>query len=79
MGCLIDLGSRTICIDLIVTTLYHFDVILDVDWLTEVRAEIDCETRLVTAYGPEGTPFTFPMQVSCPFRVLCYASLLKNV
>ncbi|MGV7959549.1 hypothetical protein PJP14_30060, partial [Mycobacterium kansasii] len=50
-------------------------MILGMDWLTAVRAEIDCDSRTVTAYGPDDTAFTFPVQVSWPYRVECYTTL----
>ncbi|XP_058068378.1 uncharacterized protein LOC131217457 [Magnolia sinica] len=77
-GCSIDLGSRAVLVDLIVAPLYHYDVILGMDWLAEMRAEIDYEARVVIAHGPEGTAFTFLVQVSHPSRLSCYASLLAS-
>ncbi|XP_058111772.1 uncharacterized protein LOC131255094 [Magnolia sinica] len=74
-GCPIDLGNKRICVDLIVTRVFHYDVILGMNWLSAMRAEIDCEDRTVAIYEDGSSPFTFPVQVSYPQRVLYYASL----
>ncbi|XP_058081876.1 uncharacterized protein LOC131229850 [Magnolia sinica] len=76
-GCPINLGSKVVCIDLIVTKIYYYDVIIGMDW-TEMKAKINYETWLVTARGAEGASFTFPVQVNHPFRIRCYASLLED-
>ncbi|XP_058078562.1 uncharacterized protein LOC131226867 [Magnolia sinica] len=73
--CLIDLGCKVALVDLIVTKIFHYDVILGMDWLTVVRAEIDCETMTVKIYEEGSTSLTFPVQVSYDRRILCFASL----
>ncbi|MGV8048521.1 hypothetical protein PJP07_30435, partial [Mycobacterium kansasii] len=62
-----------------VAPLHHYDVILGMDWLAEVKAEIDCDTRAVTVHGHDGSDFTFPVQVSWYYRVSSYATLLVSV
>ncbi|XP_058111326.1 uncharacterized protein LOC131254354 [Magnolia sinica] len=71
----IDLGGKVVLVDLISTKVFHYDVILDMDWLTPMKAEIDCETRIVKIYEGDEVPFMFPFQVSHQERILCYASL----
>ena len=36
-----------------------FDVILGMDWLTAHRVVIDCDSRRITAYTPDGIRVTF--------------------
>ncbi|XP_058089192.1 uncharacterized protein LOC131236093 [Magnolia sinica] len=73
--CPIDLGGKVVLVDLIATKIFHYDVILGMDWLTPMKAKIDCETRTVKIYEGDEVPFTFPFQVSHQERILCYASL----
>ncbi|XP_058084605.1 uncharacterized protein LOC131232397 [Magnolia sinica] len=74
-GCPVDFGRKRIHVDLIVTKVFHYDIILGMNWLSSIRAEIDCEDRTVTIYEDGSSPFTFTVRVSYPQRVLCYASL----
>ena len=37
----------------------YFDVILCMDWLTTHRVVIDCDSRKITAYIPNGIRVTF--------------------
>ncbi|XP_058070097.1 uncharacterized protein LOC131219119 [Magnolia sinica] len=71
----IDFGGKVVLVDLIATKIFHYNVILGMDWLTPMKAAIDCETRTVKIYESDGVPFTFPFQVSHQERILCYASL----
>ncbi|XP_058106471.1 uncharacterized protein LOC131249717 [Magnolia sinica] len=73
--CPIDLGCKVANVDLIVTKIFHYDVILGMDWLTVVRAEIDCDAKTVKIHEDDDTPLTFPVQVSYERRISCYASL----
>ncbi|XP_058106404.1 uncharacterized protein LOC131249632 [Magnolia sinica] len=73
--CPIDLGGKVILVDLIATKIFHYDVILGMDWLTPMKVEIDCKIRTVKIYEGDKVPFTFPFQVSHQQRILCYASL----
>ena len=45
--------------DLRVTDMSEFDVILGMDWLMAHRVVIDCNHRRVTAYTPDGNCFMF--------------------
>ena len=48
-----------ITVDLRITDMSEFDVILGMDWLTAYRVVIDCERRRVTAYKKDGTRVVF--------------------
>ena len=37
----------------------NFDVILGMDWLTSHQVVIDCDSRRITAYKPDGIRVTF--------------------
>ena len=37
----------------------YFDVILGMDWLMTHRVVIDCDSRRITAYTPNGIRVTF--------------------
>ncbi|XP_058108915.1 uncharacterized protein LOC131251950 [Magnolia sinica] len=73
--CPIDLGCTVAHVDLIVTKIFHYDVILGMDWLTVVKAEIDCDARTVKIHEDDDTSLTFLVQVSYERKILCYASL----
>ncbi|XP_058100546.1 uncharacterized protein LOC131245243 [Magnolia sinica] len=60
--CPVDLGGKVVLIDLIVIKIFHYDVILGMDWLTPMKAEIDCEIRTVKIYEGDEVPFMFPFQ-----------------
>ena len=45
--------------DLKITDMSEFDVIIRMDWLTTYRIVIDCERRRVTAYTQDGTRMVF--------------------
>ncbi|GJR70090.1 putative nucleotidyltransferase, ribonuclease H [Tanacetum coccineum] len=47
LGCNLTLSSKTFSIDLIHIEFKSFDVVVEIDWLTRVRAEIDCFTKIV--------------------------------
>ena len=46
-------------VDLWVMDISDFDVILGMDWLTAHRVVIDCDSRRITAYTPDGIRVTF--------------------
>ncbi|XP_058076426.1 uncharacterized protein LOC131225016 [Magnolia sinica] len=73
--CPIDLGCKVMLVDLIVTKIFHYDVVMGMDWLTMMKAEIDYDTLIVKIYEDDGTSLTFPVQVSHDRRILCYTSL----
>ena len=39
--------------------ILDFDVILGMDWLAAHRVFIDCDSRRITAYTPDGIHVTF--------------------
>ena len=45
--------------DLRVTDISYFDVILGIDWLTAHRVIIDYDSRRITAYTRDGIRVTF--------------------
>ncbi|XP_058092385.1 uncharacterized protein LOC131238805 [Magnolia sinica] len=74
-SCPIDLGCKVAHVDLMVTKIFHYDVILGMDWLTMMKAEIDCDAKTVKIFEDDGSSLTFPVQVSYERRISCYASL----
>ena len=46
-------------VDLRVTDISNFDVILGMDWSTTHRVIIDCDSRRTTAYTRDGIRVTF--------------------
>ncbi|XP_058084563.1 uncharacterized protein LOC131232346 [Magnolia sinica] len=73
--CPIDLRCTVAHMDLIVTKIFYYDVILGMDWLTVMKAEIDCDTKTMKIHEDDDTSLTFSVQVSYERRILCYASL----
>ncbi|XP_058071274.1 uncharacterized protein LOC131220345 [Magnolia sinica] len=61
-NCPIDLGCKVAHVDLIVTKIFYYDVILGMDWLTVMKAEIDCDTMIVKIHEDDGTSLTFSVQ-----------------
>ena len=55
----VTVSGRVIEAALIVLSMQDFDVILGMDWLSENRALIDCETRTVTLRFLPGDSFTY--------------------
>ncbi|XP_058082360.1 uncharacterized protein LOC131230451 [Magnolia sinica] len=54
--CPIDLGCKMTIVDLIVTKIFHYDVILGMDWLTMMKSEIDCDTLIMKVYEDNELP-----------------------
>ncbi|XP_058111237.1 uncharacterized mitochondrial protein AtMg00860-like [Magnolia sinica] len=48
--------------DLIAMKVFLYDVILGMNWLAEMKAEIDCDTRSVKVHESRGVAFMFPFQ-----------------
>ncbi|XP_058068585.1 uncharacterized protein LOC131217654 [Magnolia sinica] len=61
--CPIDLGCKVTIVDLIVTKIFHYDVILGIDWLAMMKPDIDCDTLTVKIYEDDGTSLTFSVQI----------------
>ncbi|XP_058087534.1 uncharacterized protein LOC131234621 [Magnolia sinica] len=57
--CLINLGCKVVHVDLIETKIFHYDVILGMDWLRVMKAKIDCDTMIVKRHEDDGTSLTF--------------------
>ena len=58
-GCELEISGTLLTVDLRITDMSKFDVILGMDWLTTYRIIIDCEHRRVTAYTQDGTRMLF--------------------
>ena len=58
-GCELEITGTLFTVDLRITDMSEFDVILGMDWLTAYRVVIDCERRRVTAYKQDGTRVVF--------------------
>ena len=58
-GCDLTIAERTFVFDFIVLDMTAFDVILGMDWLSSVRAVIDCYQRRVTICTGDGDCFRF--------------------
>ena len=57
--CELEISGIILTVDLRVTDMLEFDVILGMDWLTAYSVVIDCERRRVTAYTQDGTRVVF--------------------
>ena len=58
-GCELEISGTLLTVDLRITDMSEFDVVLGMDWLTTYRVVIDCERRRVTAYTQDGTRVVF--------------------
>ena len=58
-GCELEISGTLLTVDLRITDMSEFDVILRMDFLTTYRVIIDCERRRVTAYTQDGTRVVF--------------------
>ncbi|XP_058077077.1 uncharacterized protein LOC131225552 [Magnolia sinica] len=57
-ACPITLASCKVTVDLIIMPIKQFDIILGMDWLTLVRAIMDCRNKTVTISIPGRASFT---------------------
>ena len=57
--CELEISGILLTVDLRVMDISDFDVILGMDWLTTHRLVIDCDSRRIPAYTPEGIRVTF--------------------
>ncbi|XP_056168682.1 uncharacterized protein LOC130138489 [Syzygium oleosum] len=53
-GCRLSVGGREDSIDLIVLTMFDFDVIIGMDWLTKQRATVNCYRKTIQ-FEPVGS------------------------
>ncbi|KAJ9538736.1 hypothetical protein OSB04_031469 [Centaurea solstitialis] len=74
-GCPIEIGDQIREADLLPISMFDFDVILGIDWLTKHRAFIDCEAKQVI-FGDKNKP-DFVFQGSQPKREAKIISVLK--
>ena len=58
-GCELGILGTLLTVDLRITDMSEFDVILGMDWPTAYRVVIDCERMRVTAYTQDGTRVVF--------------------
>ena len=58
-GCELEILGILLTMDIQVMDISDFDVILCMDWLTAHRVVIDCDSRRITAYTPDGIRVTF--------------------
>ena len=57
--CELEISGILLTVDLWVMDISDFDVILGMDWLTAHRVIINCDSRRITAYIPDGIRVTF--------------------
>ena len=57
--CELEISGILLTVDLRVMDISDFDVILGMDWLTEHRVVIDCDSRRITGYTPDSIRVTF--------------------
>ena len=55
----LEISGIFLTVDLHVMDIWDFDVILGMDWLTAHQVVIDCVSRRITAYTPNGILVTF--------------------
>ncbi|XP_056159959.1 uncharacterized protein LOC130135277 [Syzygium oleosum] len=58
-GCTIIIGGLADIINLAVLTMYDFDVIIDMDWLSKQRANIYCYNKVIQFHPPDRPCYTF--------------------
>ena len=59
LDCELEISGILLTVDLRVMDISDFDVILGMDWLTAHWDVIDCNSRRITAYTPDGIRVTF--------------------
>ncbi|XP_028104963.1 uncharacterized protein LOC114303979 [Camellia sinensis] len=57
--CDMHIGNVTLCIDLLPLDIRHFDVIMEMDWLSKYYATIDCVTKWIMFRSPGHDEFEF--------------------
>ena len=57
--CELEILGILLTVNLRVMDISDFDVILSMDWLTAHRVVINCNSRRITAYTPDGIRVTF--------------------
>ena len=57
--CELKISKILLTVDLRVMDISDFDVILGMDWLTAHRIVIDCDSKRISAYTPNGIHVTF--------------------
>ena len=57
--CELVISGILLTVDLRVMDISDFDVILGMDWLTAHQVVIDCDSRRISAYTPDGIRVTF--------------------
>ena len=57
--CELEISGILLTVDLWVRDISYFDVILGMDWLTAHQIVIDCDSKRISAYTPEGIRVTF--------------------
>ena len=57
--CELEISGILLMVDLRVMGISDFGVILGMDWLTAHRVVIDCDSKRITAYTPDGIRVTF--------------------
>ena len=55
----LEISGILLMVDLQVMDILDFDVILSIDWLTAHQVVIDCDSRRITTYTPNGIHVTF--------------------
>ena len=57
--CELEISEVLLTLDLWVMNISNFDVILGMDWLKVHRIIIDCDSKRISAYTPDGVRVTF--------------------
>ena len=57
--CKITISGHDQIVDLIILTMYDFDVILGMDWLRKQRANVDCYRKIIQFKPPNCPSFEF--------------------
>ena len=57
--CELEISGILLTMDLRVRYISNFDVIFGMDWLTAHRIAIDCDSKRIYAYTPDGIRVTF--------------------
>ncbi|XP_028110447.1 uncharacterized protein LOC114308962 [Camellia sinensis] len=63
-ACEIQVGDATLFVDLLPLDIWHFDVILGMDWLSKYCATVDCVTKRVLLRPPRHDEVVFVDDIS---------------
>jgi hypothetical protein len=67
----INISGCELRLDLLLLELYDFDVILEINWLSMHKAQMDCFTKTTTLQGPRDRKIMFIGGEKCLLKLYC--------